>query len=151
MPVLNTPWIASNMPKSSPLLFAVLFFTAVMATAAPLRAGDDPAQRMTELSLKQDVAENDPRVVQTRKQLDKVAKLTQEEPAAIAITCARYVGHLRDAAQIQATPLELLAVLVDFGQAGKPMRDTLQEYVAARKAVPTQSHAEAMAALGKKK
>lgn len=132
------------------LSFALLFTGAAIAAGNPTPS-DEAAQRMTALSLKQEVAETDPRVAQTRKLLDQAVKLTQEEPIAIESACSRYVGHLRDSAHIAAVPLDLLEALVTFGKAGKPMRETLQEYVVARKAAPTKSHAEAMGILGKKK
>ena len=119
-----------------------------VANAAP---ADEIAQRMTALSVRQDVTEADPRVVQAHKLLDRAVKLTREEPMAIEAACSRYVGHLHDSAHIDALPLDFLEALAVFGKAGKPMRDTLQEYVVARKASPGRSHDEAMAALGKKK
>jgi hypothetical protein len=108
---------------------------------------EEAADRLLAVSLKQEVAANDPRVTQTRLWLDKAAKLAGEEPTAIAYACSRYAGHLHDAAQVEATPLELLEALTRFGKAGKPMRDTLQEYATARKAVPGRSHADTLVAL----
>lgn len=132
------------------LLAAGLFSGAAFAMADTTPA-DAVAQRMTALSIKQEIAANDARVAQSRALLDKAVKLTREEPVAIEAACSRYVGHLHDSAQIEATPLELLEALTRFGKAGQPMNETLQGYAAARKAAPARSHAEAMAALGGKK
>ena len=132
------------------LLLAGWFSGAAFAAADPAPA-DAVAQRMTVLSVKQEVAAGDARVTQARTLLGKAMKMTQEEAVAIEAACSRYVGHLHDSAHIEAAPLELLEALVAFGKAGQSMRDTLQSYVAARKAAPGRSHAEAMAALGKKK
>jgi hypothetical protein len=131
------------------LFFAVLFSSAgFAATPAPV---DDVAQRLVAMSGGPDVAADDPRVTQTRKLLDKAVKLTHEEPMAIAAACSRYAGHLFDAIHVRATALELLEALTAFGKSGKPMNETLQDYVAARKAAPGKSHVEAMAKLGGKK
>jgi len=133
------------------LLASLLLAALVSGTAAAGQPADEVAQRLTAMSVKQEVAENDPRVDQTRKLLDKAVKLTHEEPMAVGAACSRYAGHLFDAIHEPATALELLEALATFGKSGKPMNETLQDYVAARKAVPGKSHAEAMAVLGKKK
>lgn len=139
-------------PLRSPL--RSIFFAAALACAGSALANastspDDIAQRLTALSLAgtPEPAAGDPRVLETRKLLDKAVKQTREEPLAVAAACQRYVGHLHDSAQIRATPLELLAALVAHGKAGQPMSDTLQSYVAARKAAPGRTHGEAMSAL----
>jgi hypothetical protein len=139
------------MNKLPILLFLAALLSGIANAAGSLAATDEVAQRMTSLSVRQELAANDPRVAQTRTLLDKAARLSLEEPMAIEAACSRYVGHLHDSAHIEAAPLELLEALVSFGKAGKPMRDTLQDYVVARKAAPGKSHAEAMAVLGRKK
>jgi hypothetical protein len=131
------------------LFFAVLFSGAGFA-AAPVPA-DDVAQRLVAMSGGQDVAADDPRVTQTRKLLDKAVKLTHEEPMAIAAACSRYAGHLFDSIHERATGPELLEALVAFVRSGKAMNETLQDYVAARKAAPGKSHVKAMAKPGGKK
>ncbi len=131
-------------------LTALFCFTCAAFSATAATALDDAAERMTAASAKQEIAAGDPRVAQARGQLDKAARLTAETPIAVASACSRYVGHLHDSAQIEATPLELLDALVKFGKTGKAMNDTLLDYVAARKAAPKRSHAEAMAALDRK-
>lgn len=131
-----------------PLLLAAALAVAGAAGAQSAAPSADLAQQLTAISLAQDVEAADPRVAETQKLLDKAVKLTREEAFAVASACRRYVGHLRDSAQIRATPLELLAALAAHGKAGVPMNDTLQAYVAARKAAPGRTHGEAMAALG---
>lgn len=132
------------------LLLCVFLSSAALAAANPAPT-DDLAQRLTATSVRQELAENDPRVAQTRKLLDKAVKVSREEPVAIAAACSRYAGHLFDSIHVSATALELLEALATFGKAGKPISETLQGYVAARKAAPARSHVEAMAALGGKK
>ena len=132
-------------------LFLAALFSGVAFAAESPAAADEIVQRLTATSFKETVVENDPRLGQTRKLLDKAVKLTREEPMAIAAACSRYVGHLHDSAQIDATPLELLEALARFGRSGESMRDTLQAYVVARKAAPSRNHADAMQAMGKRK
>jgi hypothetical protein len=97
----------------------------------------------------EEIAPNDPRLAQVKIELGKAAKLTAEEPTAVAAACSRYASHLQDSAHLPATPLELLEALSRFGKAGKAMNDTLQDYATARKAAPARSHAEPLAAMGK--
>jgi len=139
-------------PPLRSIFFAALLACAGSAFSSAASASNSPdeiAQRLTALSLAgaPEPAAGDPRVLETRKLLDKAVKLTREEPLAVASACQRYVGHLHDSAQIGATPLELLAALVAHGKAGQPMNETLQAYVAARKAAPGRTHGEAMNAL----
>ena len=140
----------------APLFLAIFafgfgLFPSLATAAGNPAAVEEVALELTELSLHLELAETDPRVLQTRKMLEKAVKLTREEPLAISAACSRYVGHLHDSAHIEARPLDLLEALVTFGKAGKSMRDTLQDYAEARKAATARSHAEAMAALAKKK
>lgn len=139
------------MKKLLTALFLASLVSSVASAAGLPTPTDEVAQRLTAMSLKQEVAEDDPRVAQTRKLLDKAVKLTHEEPMAVGAACSRYAGHLFDAIHEPATALELLEALVAFGKSGKPMNETLQDYAAARKAVPGKSHAEAMAVLGKRR
>lgn len=135
-------------PGIAPFLFAALLAgSCSVAFAAASASGGDLAQRLTTLSVADEVPAGDARVAETQKLLDKVVKLTREEPLAVASACQRYVGHLRDAAQIRATPLELLNALAAYGKAGQSMQETLQAYVAARKAAAGRTHEEAMRAL----
>lgn len=129
----------------------LLALLLVAALVFPAAAADDVARRLAEASFGQTLAENDPRVVQARSQLDKAVNLTHEEPMAVAAACSRYAGHLFDAIHERATPLELLEALAAFGKADRPMNDTLLAYVAARKAAPHRNHAAALTALGGKR
>lgn len=139
------------MNKLFTLLLLAAFVVGPASAAGASTPTDELAQRLTAMSVRQELAENDPRVAQTRKLLDKAVKLSREEPVAIAAACSRYAGHLFDSIHVSATALELLEALATFGKAGKPISETLQGYVAARKAAPARSHVEAMAALGGKK
>lgn len=130
------------------IAFSCLAVSFALAAHAASSA-DGAADRLMAASVKEEVAPNDPRLLQTRIQLNKAAKLTAEEPAAIAAACARYAGHLHDSAHLSVTPLELLEALSRFGKAGKPMNDTLHDYVTARKDSPALSHAGALAAMGR--
>lgn len=133
IPATHELWSAPEVNRLSALLLTagLSLATAAAVFAAP---SDDVAQRMTALSVRQEVAESDPRVTQTRKLLDKAVKLTHEDSITVAAACSRYVGHLYDSAHIEATPLELLEALVSFGKPGAPMQDSWQAYAAARKA-----------------
>jgi hypothetical protein len=132
----------------SPLLLAAAL---ALPTAALARDPATLAHELTMVAFDQEMPDTDPRVAETRKLLDRAVKQTGETPFAVSSACQRFVGHLRDAAQIRATPLELLAVLGTHGKAGVPLNDTLQAYVAARKAAPGRSHDEAMAGLSRRR
>ena len=131
-------------------LIAFSLCIAFSFPVAALSPSDQVADRLLAASAAEEIAPNDPRLAQVKIQLNKVVKLTAEEPAAVAAACARYAGHLHDSAHLSATPLELLEALSRFGKAGKPMNDTLQDYATARKAAPTRSHAEALAIMSRK-
>jgi hypothetical protein len=103
------------------------------------------AQEMTSLSLDHPVAADDPLVSETRAMLEQVSKRSGEDATAIFAACRRYAGHLHDAAHIRASQLELLAALDTYGKTGQSINDTLQAYVAARKAAADKTHAAAMA------
>ncbi|MEF8724244.1 MAG: hypothetical protein V5B30_17185 [Candidatus Accumulibacter delftensis] len=81
--------------------------------------------------------------------LEQISKRSGEDATAIFAACRRYAGHLRDAAHIKASQLELLAALDTYGRTGQSINDTLQAYVAARKAAADKTHAAAMAALAR--
>ena len=130
------------------IAFSCLAMSFALAAHAASPA-DEAADRLMAASIKEDVAPNDPRLLQARIQLHKAAKLSTEEPTAIAAACTRYAGHLHDSAHLSVTPLELLEALSRFGKTGKPMNDTLHDYATARKAAPTLSHAGALAAMGR--
>lgn len=132
------------------LLAAFVPFVHFSAQASGLPDATNAAQRLTSLSVHEELAESDPRVVATAASLNKLSKLTGEEQMAIAAACTRYSRYLFDAAKIRATPLELLDGLERFAAKNVPVNDTLQRYVAARQNAPGKTHAETMAALGRK-
>lgn len=139
-----------RIPALLPLIaLFVLFVLSGSATAA--MSTDSVAREMTSLSLGHQIAADDPAVSKTRAMLEKISKRSGDDATAIFAACRRYAGHLRDAAQIRASQLELLAALAAHEQTGQSINDTLQAYVAARKAAPDKTHAAAMAALAGQK
>lgn len=135
-------------------ILALLSLSALLAISggsAAAMSADAVAQEMTALSLDHPVAADDPAVSKTRAMLEQVSKRSGEDATAIFAACRRYAGHLRDAAHIRASQLELLAALDTYGKAGQSINDTLQAYVAARKAAADRTHATAMAALARTK
>ena len=129
---------------------ALSFLAAPALAANPVEtvteAGAGLAQRLVELSLKQEVAANDPRVVQAQGQLKKVTKLTGESEQAVAAACTRAARFIFDATKSPATPLDVLDALAAKG-GGRPMNDTIGAYVAARRNAAGKTHAEALAAM----
>ncbi|WP_313953478.1 hypothetical protein [Accumulibacter sp.] len=131
--------------------FHVLSFLLALASSHVMAMSTDAvALEMSSLSVGHQLAADDPAVARTRAMLEQVSKLSGDDATAIFAACRRYIGHLHDAAQIKATPLELLAALA-VAASGTPINDTLQAYVAARKAAPEKTHAGAMALLAKQK
>ncbi|MFC5302409.1 hypothetical protein [Azospira restricta] len=132
-------------------LSAALSLVAVPALAAnPVQAvtesGSGVAQRLVELSTKDEVAATDPRVAQAQAQLKKAAKATGESEQAVAAACTRAARFIFDATKSPATPLDVLDALAAKG-AGRPMNDSVGAYVAARRNAAGKTHAEAMAAM----
>lgn len=132
-------------------LSAALSLLAVPALAAnPVQAvtesGSGVAQRLVELSTKDEVAATDPRVAQAQAQLKKAAKATGESEQAVAAACTRAARFIFDATKSPATPLDVLDALAAKG-AGRPMNDSVGAYVAARRNAAGKTHAEAMAAM----
>jgi hypothetical protein len=140
----------SRLMKRIPALLSLTLLLAMSGAAAAMST-DSVAQEMTSLSLAHPVATDDPAVKKTRAMLEQVSKRSGEDATAIFAACRRYAGHLRDAAQIRASQLELLAALDTYGRTGQSINDTLQAYVAARKAAADKTHAAAMAALARQK
>lgn len=126
-------------------LMSLLALGCANAAAMPT---DAVAMQMTSLSLARDVSADDPAVATTRAMLERVSKWSGDDATAVFAACRRYAGHLRDAAQIKASQLELLAALDAYGKTGQSINGTLQAYIAARKAATDKTHAAAMAALG---
>ena len=92
-----------------PLLLA---FAGGHALAAnPVEAvteGGSVAQRMVTLSLKQEVADNDSRVLAADRQLKAAAQATGETEMAVAAACTRAARFIFDATRSPATPLDVL-------------------------------------------
>ena len=130
---------------------ALSFLAAPALAANPVEtvteAGAGLAQRLVELSLKQEVAANDPRVAQAQGQLKKVTKLTGESEQAVAAACTRAARFIFDATKSPATPLDVLDALAAKGASGRAMNDTIGAYVAARRNAAGKTHAEALAAM----
>ena len=132
------------------LLFSLLP-ALVLATASPLEtvtaAGKESiAQRMVSLSTRQEVPENDPRVVRTKAQMAKAMKNTGETEQAVAAACTRAARFLYDSTKSPASSLDVLDALAEKG-AGRSMSDSIGRYVEARRNAAGKTHAEAMAAL----
>ncbi len=142
--------------RPSLLVNFLALFLAVSLPAAPVLAsspvdavtesGAGVAQRMVELSLRQEVAAGDPRVAQTQAQLKKATRITGETEQAVAAACTRAARFIFDATKAPATPLDVLDALAAKG-AGRPMSDTVGAYVAARRNSAGKTHAEALAAM----
>lgn len=134
------------------LLSALLLSVSIGALAQPagphfLAEGDNLAQRLAAFALHEEVGEKDARVVQVADWLARAAKATGEEDRAIAASCVRTAKFLLDGSRIKASALDPLEALATLGKPGQSMSDGLMAYVAARKAAPNKTHAEAMAAL----
>ncbi|WP_291989160.1 hypothetical protein [Candidatus Accumulibacter sp. ACC007] len=137
--------------KQTFAMLALISLAAMTCGSAAAMSTDTVAQEMASLSLGHPVAAGDPAVIRTRTMLEQVSKRSGDDATAIFAACRRYAGHLRDAAQIKASQLELLAALDTHGKTGESINDTLQAYVAARKAAADKTHATAMAALARQK
>ena len=142
---------ASRSMKQILALLSLISLLAMTGSGAAAMSSDSVAQGMTSLSLDQPVAADDPAVARARAMLEQISKRSGDDATAIFAACRRYAGHLRDAAHIKASQLELLAALDTYGKTGQSINDTLQAYVAARKAAADKTHAAAMAALAGQK
>lgn len=133
------------------LLLSCLLPVLAIAAATPLESvtaegGESIPQRMVSLSVRQEVAANDSRVVHARSQMAKAMKATGETEQALAAACTRAARFIFDATKAPATSVEVLDALAEKG-AGKPMSDTIGRYVEARRNAAGKTHAEAMAVL----
>jgi len=131
------------------VLFVITMFLAATASAGPATMGGDPAQRMASMVAGQELAANDPRVVQANSWIKQVAKASGEDESFIATTCMKVAHYLYDITKVRAQPLEVLEALAKYAPPGKPIGDTSARYVAARRASADKTHAAAMAALAK--
>ena len=89
----------------------------------------DAAQRLLEVSLRQDIPDNHPRLAKTREQLQRLVKLTGENEQTIAQACMRNARYAFDAARIDVRPHEVLEAAALYAPAGKPLSETTQRYV----------------------
>ena len=89
----------------------------------------DAAQRLLEVSLRQDIPANHPRLAQTREQLQRLARLTGENEQMIAQACMRNARYAFDAARIDVRPHEVLEAAAMYAPAGKPLSETTQRYI----------------------
>ncbi len=130
-----------------PLLLA--FASGHALAANPVEAvteGCSVAQRMVTLSLKQEVADNDSRVLAADRQLKAAAQATGETEMAVAAACTRAARFIFDATRSPATPLDVLDGLL-AQRVRAPMSDAIGRYVEARRNAAGKTHAEAVAAL----
>lgn len=131
-----------------PVAFSLLAAPALAANPveAVTETANGVAQRLVELSTRQEVAAADPRVAQTQAQLKQATRATGESEQAVAAACTRAARFIFDATRAPATPLDVLDALAAKG-AGRAMSDTVGAYVAARRNAPGKTHAEALAAM----
>ena len=133
-------------------LLAAALLLSTLAAAQPstpdfVAEGENVARRLAAFALREEVAETDLRVVQTRDWLSRAARLTGEEDRAIAAACVRAARFFQDLTHVRANPLEPLEALAKTTKPGQTMSDVLLAYVEARKRADGRSHAEALAAL----
>lgn len=133
------------------LLLSCLLPALAIAAASPLESvtasgNESIPQRMVSLSTRQEVPENDPRVVRAKAQMAKAMKNTGETEQAVAAACTRAARFIYDSTKSPASSLDVLDALVEKG-AGRSMSDSIGRYVEARRNAAGKTHAEAMAAL----
>lgn len=120
------------------------WFLAFPAHAAGLGEPEyDVAQRLLEVSLREDIPANHPRLAKTREQLARLVKQTGENENSIAQSCMRNSRFVFDAARIDVRPHEVLEAAAQFAPAGKPLNETTERYVQLR--LKKLDHAGAMA------
>jgi|GEM_PF-3979641 len=132
------------------LRFSLLLCAALLAFnvhAAGLGDPDvDPAHRLLEISLREQIPANHPRLAPTREQLQRLAKLSGESEQAIAQSCIRNARYAFDAARVDVRPLEVFEAATLHAKAGKLLSETTQRYVELR-VKQKLDHAKALAAL----
>lgn len=130
------------------LLSCLALAAALLAPLSSLAAAGDgsAAQRLVELSLKQEVAATDPRVAQAQAQLKKAAKAAGEDEQAVAAASVRAARFLFDATKAPVTPLDVVDAVAARGK-GRPLADTVGAYVEARRNSAGKTHAEALSAM----
>lgn len=105
----------------------------------------DVAQRLLEVSLREDIPANHPRLAKAREQLQRLARNTGESEQSIAQACMRNARYAFDAARIDVRPHEVLEAAAQFAPAGKPLSETTQRYIDLR-VNQKLDHAKALAA-----
>jgi len=132
------------------------FLAAALTLPAPALAqkahvaivdGEDMARQIVVQSTREDVPAGDARVAKARGWLDKAVKNSGESERAVAAACERSARYFFDLTKVRATALELLEALAVQGRPGRPMQETLANYVKARRQAAGMSHAAALAAM----
>jgi hypothetical protein len=108
---------------------------------------EDMARQIVVQSTREDVAADDARVAKARAWLATAVKNSGESERAVAATCERLARYFFDLTKTRATAQEMLEALALHGRAGKPMQETLADYVKVRRQTPDKSHAAALAAM----
>lgn len=108
---------------------------------------EDMARQIVVQSTREDVAADDARVVKVRGWLATAVKNSGESERAVAATCERLARYFFDLTKTRATAQEMLEALALHGRAGKPMQETLADYVKVRRQAADKSHAAALAAM----
>jgi hypothetical protein len=131
-------------------LASLLFSLAAVADPAKVTVldGEDIAQRIVAVSLREDVPAADARVVAARKWLERAAKAYGEDPKTVAASCERSARWFFDITRSHATVLEMLEGVALLARPGTTLQDAMRSYIQARREVPAKSHAAALAKLG---
>jgi hypothetical protein len=132
------------------LIAAVLLFPGLsLAQKAHVAIveGEDMARQIVVQSTREDVAADDARVAKTRGWLDKAVRNSGESERAVAAACERSARYFFDLTKTRATAQELLEALATHGRPGKPMQETLSDYIKARRQAAGMTHAAAIAAM----
>ena len=103
----------------------------------------DVSRRLLEVTYKQEIPANDPRLGKVREQLQQVVKASGESEQSIAQACMRNARYIFDVSKTYVGPLEVLEAMARYAKPGKPLSDTTQRYVELR-ARQKLGHAEAM-------
>lgn len=133
------------------LVAAALFLPAIafgQKAHVAIVEGEDIARQIVVQSTREDVAADDARVAKVRGWLDKAVKTSGEPERAVAAACERTARYFFDLTKTRATAQEMLEALASHGRAGKPMQETLADYIKARRQAAGMSHVAAMAAIG---
>lgn len=127
-------------------LLLLLSCLALSLPASANTADGDAAQRLVELSVRQEVAATDPLVAQARAQLKRAAQASGEDEQAVAAASVRAARYIFDATKAPATPLDVVEAVAAKGK-GRALSDTIGAYVQARRNSAGKTHAEALAAM----